>query len=68
MAETDVGERVCSPQALVARLQVDLGIRPVGAAAVVVEVAAVDVHPDAPEMVDDALEPAEIDADQVTDR
>ena len=64
--EADEVERRAAGQALVARLEIDLRV-PVGTA-LVVEVAAVDVHPDAAEDVDDLLEAAEVDRHQVVHR
>ena len=65
----DVVERAAAGEQLVAGLEVDLRVaerrREAG---VVVEVAAVDVDPDAAEPVDDLLEPPEVDRDQVVDR
>ena len=55
-------------QPLVARLEVDVGEVVVARAGVVVVVAPVDVHPDAAELVDDLLEPVEVDRDDVVDR
>ena len=61
VAEADERERVGAAQPLVAGLQVDVGEVGRGAAVVVVVVAAVDVEPDAAELVDDLAEAAEVD-------
>ena len=61
--EPDERERLVAVQLLVAGLQVDRRVE-----AVVVVVAAVDVHPDPAELVDDLGEAAEVDRDQVVDR
>src|SRR5205807_2666901 len=66
VAEAHEVEGGTTRQLLVTRLEVD-GRVPVRTAPVV-EVAAVDVHPDAAEGVDDLLEPVEVDRDQVVDR
>ena len=69
VAEADEVERRAPGQPLVAGLEVDLRVAVPGAdAGVVVVVAAVDVDPDAAERVDDLLEAAEVDGDQVVDR
>ena len=62
----DVVERAAAVQLLVPGPEVDR--RVAGRAAVVVEVAAVDVDPGAAEAVDDLAEAAEVDRDQVVDR
>ena len=62
----DEVERLLAAQSLVAGLQVDPGVA--GRPSVVVEVAPVDVHVDASELVDDLDEAQEVDADQVVDR
>ena len=62
----DEVERAQAGQPLVARLEIDRGVA--RRAAVVVEVAAVDVHPDAPELVHELPEAAEVDRDDVVDR
>ncbi len=54
-------------ETLVTGLQVDVREVVVRGAGVSVVVAAVDVHPDAAELVDDLLETVEIDRDQVVD-
>src|SRR5439155_25248812 len=59
-------ERLLAAQSLVAGLQVDPCVA--GRPPVVVEVAPVDVHVDASELVDDLDEAEEVDADQVVDR
>ncbi len=64
-----VVERGATGQPLVAGLEVDLRVAEARAdARVVVVVATVDVDPDAAERVDDALEAAEVDGDEVVDR
>ena len=69
VAVAHVVERAAAGELLVPGLEVDLRVaerrREAG---VVVEVAAVDVDPDAAERVDDLLEAAEVDRDQVVDR
>ena len=65
--EADEVERLLAVQLLVAGLQVDRGVA-LAPGRVVVEVAAVDVHPDAADLGDDLLEAAEVDRDQVVDR
>ena len=59
-------ERLLAAQSLVAGLQVDPCVA--GRPPVVVEVAPVDVHVDASELVDDLDEAEEVDADQIVDR
>jgi hypothetical protein len=66
MTEADEVERAAARQALIARLEVDRRVP--GRADLVVDVAPVDVDPDATERVDDFLEAAEVDRDQVVDR
>ena len=68
VAEPDEVERLLAVEPLVARLQVDVRVVVVGRAGVLVVVAAVDVHPDAVQLVDDFLEAVEVDGDQVVDR
>ena len=66
MAEAHVVEGTAAVEPLVARLQVDRGVA-VGTT-LIVEVAVVDVDPDAAKPVDDLLEAPEVDRDQVVDR
>ena len=68
MAVADEVERLPARELLVAGHQVDVREVVVDRARVLVVVAPVDVHPDAPELVDDLLEPVEVDRDQVVDR
>ena len=65
--EADEVERLLAVQPLVARLQVDVRVVGRDRADVLVVVAAVDVHPDAAELVHDLLEAVEVDGDQVVD-
>src|SRR5581483_4066240 len=64
----NVVERAAAREPLVPGLEVDLRVAAVAGAALVVVVAAVDVDPDAAELVHDLLEAAEVDGDQVVDR
>ena len=66
MPVADEVERLVAAELLVAGEEVDRGVAEVAAA--VVEVAPVDVHPDAAEGVDELAEAAEVDGDQVVDR
>jgi hypothetical protein len=66
--EADEVERLPAVQPLVARLQVDVRVVGRARADVLVVVAAVDVHPDAAELVHDLLEAVEVDGDQIVDR
>jgi hypothetical protein len=63
--ETDVVERLLAVELLVAGLQVDLCVA--ARTADGVEVAVVDVDVDAVQLVDDQLEPVEVDSDDVVD-
>ena len=65
MTEADEVERLLAVQLLVARLEVDL--RVAARAADGVDVAVVDVHVDAVQLVDEELEAVEVDRDQVVD-
>ena len=66
--EADEAERVVAVQPLVPRVEVDVRVVRRGAARVLVVVTAIDVHPDAAELVHDLLEAVEVDRDQVVDR
>ncbi len=66
MAEANEVEPVLAVQALVARAHVDRGVGG-PAARVVVQVAVVDVHVDAPKLVHDLREALEVDGDDVVD-
>ena len=59
--EADELERLLAGQPLVARLEVDVRVVRRRRAGVDVVVAAVDVHPDAADLVDDLLEAVEVD-------
>jgi hypothetical protein len=61
-------ERRAAAEPLIARLEVDVREVRRGAPDIPVVVAAVDVHPDTAELVDDLLEAVEVDLDQVVDR
>ena len=65
--EADELECAATRQALVAGRQVDVRVVGRRRADVLVVVAAVDVEPDPAEVVDDLLEPVEVDRDQVVD-
>ena len=68
VTEADEVERLRAVQPLIARPQVDLRVAALARAAAVVEVAPVDVHPDAVDLVDELPEAPEIDRDDVVDR
>ncbi len=67
VAEADELECAAAAQELVAGLEVDVGVVGRRRADVLVVVRAIDVQPDAAEIVDDLLEPVETDRDQVID-
>ena len=68
VAEAHEVERLLAAQQLIPGLEVDVRVVVVARAGVPVVVAAVDVHPDAAELVDDLFEAVEVDRDEVVDR